>query len=235
MQNATLKPAKLFIWDLDNVIYPYDTAFYVACDAAAARAAIEFGVNLSYDNALAAAKRSYETTGSSQTVFIRDYGIPQADMHRRYHELHGTDFLKPDPRMIEAFKRTHAIHAILTHSSTEWAMRVLKARGLDKFFKPEMIIGAEQVRFARKDHSRVPFEHILALTGTRAEDAMMIEDTPANLRHPRDMGMQTAFITYDSTEPSPHAEHHFTNAVAFLEAYMREAKPALARRPRTRG
>jgi FMN phosphatase YigB (HAD superfamily) len=43
MDKQKLKPAKLVIWDLDNVIYPYDAAFHVACDEAAARAAISLG------------------------------------------------------------------------------------------------------------------------------------------------------------------------------------------------
>jgi FMN phosphatase YigB (HAD superfamily) len=43
MDKQKFKPAKLLIWDLDNVIYPYDDAFNVACHEAAARAAVSLG------------------------------------------------------------------------------------------------------------------------------------------------------------------------------------------------
>lgn len=46
MDKKPLKPAKLFIWDLDNVIYPYDEAFHRACHEAAARAAVKLGAGI---------------------------------------------------------------------------------------------------------------------------------------------------------------------------------------------
>lgn len=227
MKSITLKPAKLFIWDLDNCIYPYDDAFHRACEEAAARAAVSLGFKDSGGGAIDLASQSYKKYGTSFDIFIREYGLPEAEMHRRYHEEVSTDFLKPDQRLLASSRQIAAAtpevtHVILTHGSTEWAKRVLAARGLSQFFQPEHIIGTEQLNFSRKCDGIHSFAHLLALTGHQAEDAIMVEDTAKNLKHPKAMGMQTVFISYGKGDGDGHADHVFPTVQDFLRAYQKQ-------------
>jgi FMN phosphatase YigB (HAD superfamily) len=232
MSEKPLKPAKLFIWDVDNVIYPYDEAFHKECDRAAARAAISLGAadGRSYDELVALAAEPYRKHGTSFHGFSREMGIPMEAMHKRYHEEVSTEFMKPDQRLIEGFRKVAVVtpgvtHVILTHGSTDWAKRVLAARGLSQFFKPEHIIGTEQLGFTQKCDGVEAFAHVLARTGHAAEDAIMIEDTAKNLRFPQAMGMQTAFISYGKGDGDGYASHVFNTAQDFLQAYQKQIMP----------
>lgn len=150
--------------------------------------------------------------------------MPQLEMHKRYHDEISLGFLKPEKRLSVGFAGagSRATHTILTHGSTDWAGRVLDARGIRKHFRPEHIVGTEQLNFARKHQSAAPFEHMLALTGHDAGDALMVEDTAANLKHPKAMGMQTVFISYGKGDGDGYADHVFDTAQDFLQAYCKQ-------------
>lgn len=233
MSKHPIKPAKLFIWDLDNCIYPYDDAFHNACHEAAGRAARRLGLQRNEAQALELARQSYKTRGTSFDIFIQDHGIPQTELHRLYHEELSLDFLRPDNRLNVGFTKSlkgGVTHAILTHGSTDWAHRVLRARQLDRHFSEGHIVGTEQLHFSKKHESRKPFEHMLGLTGHAPHEATMIEDTAANLKHPKEMGMQTVFISYGKGDGDGHADHVFDTAQDFLKAYCKEhALPARKR------
>lgn len=222
METKKLNPAQLIIWDLDNVIYPYDGAFHIACDEAAARAAISLGLNMSVEQAVECAQRYRAAHGTSCDVFIREYHLPEAEMHRRYHEEISLDFLRPDVRLGFGFSRANVTHTILTHGSTDWAKRVLAARGLSQHFQEDHIVGIDRLGFSRKDKSRQPFQHMLAITGHAPHAALMVEDTAANLKHPKEMGMQTVLISYGTGDGDGYADRVFHSTHDFLEAYHRE-------------
>lgn len=215
-----MRKAKLFIWDLDNVIYQYSDAFEQACHRAAGQAAIDLGLEMTPGDATARAEFSYKHYGRSIDVFYREHGLSQDLMHDAYHrQLNPEDFVAPDHRMALQFQQAGVTHAILTHGSTDWAHRVLKARAIAQHFKPAHVIGIEQVGHVLKSDSVRPFEHVLQLTGHAAGDALMIEDTGKNLLHPNAMGMETVFIGYGKPDTDGHAKHSFDTAQDFLEAY----------------
>ncbi len=172
--------------------------------------------------AIEVAQNSRQRNGLSFDAFIREHGVPEAEMHRRYHEEISLDFLKPDHRLAHGFRQANANHVILTHGSTDWAKRVLAARQLSGHFKDGHIIGLEQVNFVKKSDGAQPFEHVLALTGHQPSEALMVEDTAKNLKHPKAMGMQTVFISYGKGDGDGHADHIFDSAQDFLEAYGRQ-------------
>ena len=224
MKQPALRPAKLFIWDLDNVIYPYDEPFEKACHHAAAQAALSLGVKMAIEQATDLAKNSYIKYGRSLDVFVHEYGIPEADIYKAYHDGLSCDFLKPDKRMTVGFERSGAMHAVLTHGSTNWAHNVLRARNLHLHFNPEHVVSIEQIGHAKKNESTAPFDHVLKLMNVAAQDAIMIEDTAANLKYAKQMGMQTVFISYGKGDGDGYADYVFDTPQDFLKAYHRALK-----------
>lgn len=217
-----LKPAKLFIWDLDNVVYRYTPEFYDACHQAAARAAIFHVFAQPLENAVQCAKQSYAKYGRSIESFFREHGIAERDIFTRYHDELDSDFIKPDHRMNLGFQQSGVTHALLTHGSSDWANRVLQARAIKHHFKPEHIVSVDQIDFAMKHDGPRAFEHVLKLTGHQAQDAVMIEDTAKNLEHPKAMGMQTVHVSYGNPSRDAFIDHSFDTAQHFLASYRRQ-------------
>ena len=154
MLTRPLKHAKIFVWDLDNVLYRYDEAFHRNCKDAAVAAVLKLAPEKSID---AVRLTISSRTGSALQSAVKILGGDPACVHRVYHELVSADSLKPNGFLIDRFRRASAAgvtHVILTHGSTDWAKRVLRARGLECFFKPEHIWGHELLGFHRKDKSK---------------------------------------------------------------------------------
>ena len=57
------------VWDLDGTLYRYDALFKDACQLAAARTAIDLGIDMSFEEAVALAMESERLYGNSFRLF----------------------------------------------------------------------------------------------------------------------------------------------------------------------
>src|SRR5688500_11113526 len=72
---------KGILWDLDNTLYHLDTVLEDSFNLAIARAVIEYGAEISLDEAMALSRESYRKHRYSGYEFMLRYNISHRDIH----------------------------------------------------------------------------------------------------------------------------------------------------------
>lgn len=181
------------IWDLDGTLYRYDKIFIAACNMAAARTAIDLGLQMDLDTALALAGRSYLEHGSS-FKFFADHGIRYEDFHTPYHNTVDTTILAKNREMKMALEALPIPMVILTNASRGWARRTLDHLEYGHLFGDGKLLALEDVDFQSKAQGTKGFEKGLETLGVQASETLMVEDLAKNLLHAKNMGMTTALV-----------------------------------------
>jgi len=184
------------------------------------------GGGITFEQAKALAAKSQAETNNSTDIFVRQFGVDRAEMSKEFLSGLRYDFIKPNNQFIECFRRSNATHGAITHNSFSRAKEIIKRCGLSSYIPDERIISVTDKTLPLKHEGSEAFEHLLTLTGTRPEDAVMIEDTPINLSYPKAMGMQTVLIERAQPGDKSHAQHIFEQPIDFMKAYLRQVAPS---------
>lgn len=193
MRQADLSHIRGVIWDLDGTLYRYEEIFIEACNIAAARTAIDLGLQMELDEAVRLAGRSYNEHGSS-FKFFAEHGIRYEDFHLPYHDAVDTTILAKNQQMKTALETLPVPMVILTNASRDWARRTLDHLEYGHIFGDGKLLALEDVDYQAKSSSRKGFEKALSSIGVRPEETLMVEDLPKNLIHAKAMGMTTALV-----------------------------------------
>ncbi len=185
---------KGIVWDLDNTLYHFTGAFIKSCNEAAAGAARELGIDLSYDDTLKLAARSEQEYGYSMHGYVTDHGLSYASLHFPFHQRIDEGVIAPVDGMKNALAGLNLPQVILTNGSRCWALRALKKAGIDHLFDAAHIIPMEDVGFEPKARSKKGFKKALDILGVSAKNALMVDDLDRNLIIPHGLGFQTAYI-----------------------------------------
>lgn len=182
------------IWDLDNTLYRLDDAIIHAFNLSIARMVREAGVDVPMDEAVDMAVRSFEETGYSGTVFIRDFDIDQEHLHYNFHKGIDATVIAKSLETKKMFADVNLSNVLLTHGAHDWARRVLSHLELLEFFPDDQILALEHYDFERKYESRKGFMMALEKLRTLPQNTIMVEDTLSNLRIPSEMGIKTVYL-----------------------------------------
>lgn len=221
-----LSNIRYILWDLDGTLYRFEEDFLVACNLAAARAAVHLGVPLRMDEAIEFAWKSHAQTGQSILHFLRDYDITPADMHECYHGFIDEKIINAaeqvSDRLMIMSEDMGLSHVIITHASRSWAHRVLKHLGLDHIFSDERIIAKEDYEFQSKCESNLPFEMGLERLSADKAQSIVIEDTIKNLKTAKELGLATAVFHHGQPpEPCPdYIDYSYNNVLEFFDALI---------------
>ena len=192
------------IWDLDNTLYRFTDEFYRSCTEAAATAAQDLGINLSYEDTLRLAERSENEHGYSMHGYITDHGLSYASLHFPFHKKIDETVIAPILGMKEMLESHGLPQIILTNASRCWAKRVLRHIGIYHLFESGGIIPMEDVGFKPKAKTSKGFKRAAELLDIDVENLLMVDDLDRNLIIPNDMGMQTAYVHHgDPMEELP--------------------------------
>ena len=191
---SLLSDIRAIIWDLDGTLYRFDEAMTKACNIAAARTVQSLGISITYDEAVVMAARSEEEHGYSLHAFIHEHGIRYEDMHHPFHEFIDEKLIRRNDELVARMECLSIPQVIITNASRGWATRALTHLGMKHIFTDDRIIPMEDANFEPKATSRRGFDKAVSILGILPEHILMIEDLARNLRIPKDMGMQTAFI-----------------------------------------
>lgn len=181
------------IWDLDGTLYRYDDVFRHACNLAAARTAIDLGLNMPFDEAVALATRSEREYGSSFRLFA-DHGLTYMDFHHPYHDAVDTTILQINLQMRDTLAALNIPMVILTNASRPWALRTVAHLQLHDLFTESNVLAFEDVGHESKAASPAGFKRALEIIGTKAQETLMVEDLARNLVHAKKLGLTTALV-----------------------------------------
>lgn len=216
---ASLSHIRGIIWDIDGTLYRYEAVFQEACNLAAARTAIDLGLEMELDEAVALATRACREFGNSFKLFM-DRGIRYEDFHEPYHKAVDTTIVAKNQEIKTALESLPVPMIVLTNASRDWAKRTLKHLEYDHIFGDGRLLALEDVEYQAKAAGRKGFERALFSLGVMAGETLMVEDLARNLIHAKDMGMTTALVHHGKKQDMPerHVDHYFQDALELVRA-----------------
>ncbi len=198
-----------WVFDLDHTLYPATSQLFKQLELNMERYLMrEF--NLSPE---AAAKR--------RSNYWRNHGTTLAGL--MFH--HNTDplayldevqqidmsVLSPNPALREAISALPGRKIVFTNGSSDYALRVIQALGLDGVF--ENLYGINDAEFVSKP-AKAAFDTVFTKAKLQTGFAAMFEDDPRNLEIPHALGLKTVLV--GTPKPAPHIHHQTDNLTAFL-------------------
>ena len=208
------------VWDLDNTLYRFTDKFYKACTTAAAEAAQEMGINLSYEDTLRLAERSEKEYGYSMHGYVTDHGLSYASLHFPFHEKIDETVIDKIGGVKESLASCNLPQVILTNASREWAERVLNYIDVKEQFPDQKIIPMEDVNFEAKSRTTKGFLKACEILSLLPEEVLMVDDLDRNLITANSVGIQTAYIHHgDKISDLPDfIDEQFYSVLEVIEA-----------------
>ena len=202
-----MKQPDLLLLDFDGVFYKFTDEFELHCDHAAARAAMQLGFPLSFQEALALAQKSYQTHGSAFGLFFERYNMDQEQYHHMYHDALQHEFIESAQISPDDLRRCGSKLAVLSHANRGWISQMMMRFGFDKVIPAENVFPLEDVGFKYKSHSEAPYLHVLEKMKASAANTIMVEDTAANLKPAKSIGIITIWLSHGRELNPQHAPY----------------------------
>ncbi len=203
-----------WVFDLDETLYPPATPLFPQIEARMTAWIMQvLGVDRTEADRLR--QRWWHDHGTTLAGLMREHG---ADPDPFLRDVHDIDFsvLTPDPDLRTALLALPGRRVIYTNGTAPYALRVLRARGLDGIW--DAVHGVEHAGFIPKpDHAA--FARVFALDGLAPTRSAMFEDSPRNLAVPAAMGLATVHVA-PLAAPAPHIHHHTADLAAFLRGIV---------------
>jgi putative hydrolase of the HAD superfamily len=208
MPKASFAHVETWIFDLDNTLYPADTALF---DQISARMTtfVMRELGLGREEASSLRNRYWRSHGTTLAGLIDLHGLaPEPFME----EVHDIDFsvLTPAPHLAAAIEALPGRKIVYTNGSKPYARRVTEALALTRCF--ETFYGVEDASYRPKPE-RAAFEQVFALDGLTPTRAAMFEDDIRNLAAPHEMGLATVLV---GDGEAPHVHFSTTDLAGFL-------------------
>jgi putative hydrolase of the HAD superfamily len=212
-QMADLSHVEVWLFDLDNTLYPPETEFMALIERRmTAFVARETG--LPHDDALALQKRYLHEHGTTLAGLMARHDVdPQAFLDE-VHDV-ALDALTPDPALKTALARLPGRRLVFTNGDARHAERVLDKLDIARQF--EAVFHIASAGYVPKPAPQT-FARLTAAHAIAPALACFFEDSARNLQPAAAIGMTTVLV-------GPHAE---ANASDFVHFRTRALAPFLA-------
>ncbi|MDY7576932.1 HAD-IA family hydrolase [Herbaspirillum sp. RTI4] len=197
MRNTT----PLWLFDLDNTLHDASHAIFPAINA---------NMNTFIEGVLerSGALCDAEAVNTMRQRYWRQYGATLLGM-MRHHQVSATDFLRDTHRfddlpamvraergLIHLLKCLPGKKILLTNAPWRYSRDVLRHLGLHRHFARHVSIEGMHVhRQLRPKPSSLMLRRLLARERALPQRCILVEDTLANLRGARQLGVRTAWVT----------------------------------------
>ena len=187
------KPVWLF--DLDNTLHDASHAAFEAVHGAMGEY-IETHLGLDGDAAWALRQRYYKRYGATLLGLVRHHGVDAAHFLAETHRMPGLEErLRMSAHDRAALARLPGRKYILTNAPRAYAMRVLETLGLVRSFDDVFPIESMTMFGMPRPKPDVrTLRRLVARLGVPASRCILVEDTLANLRSARALGMRTVWM-----------------------------------------
>ncbi|MEM9782550.1 MAG: pyrimidine 5'-nucleotidase [Pseudomonadota bacterium] len=218
-----LAARRTWIFDLDNTLYPPEAGILPQVNERMTRFIMR---ELSLDRARAEDLRAryWRRYGITLEGLRRHHGITPS---RFLDEVHDIDLerLRPDTALAQALGRlassmTGRTRRLIVHTngSRAHAARVLDRLGLTGAFAAVYAIEDKSLRPKPEPEA---YDRVIAAEGLDPRDAVMLEDSVANLAIPHQLGMATLWVSQRRDRPPPHVDHVVATLTPFLVSIAR--------------
>ncbi|SDG65187.1 pyrimidine 5'-nucleotidase [Roseospirillum parvum] len=218
---AGLDHVTVWIFDLDNTLYPATSSLFPQIDRRM-KGFISERLKLSEAEAFALQKDYFRRFGTTLRGLMLNHDVAPAEFLDYVHDVDHTCLIA-DPRLDAALGRLEGRKLVFTNGSQSHAEAVLLKLGLERHFEAIFdIIAADYVP------KPVP-ETYLKMTrrhGIDPREALFAEDSHLNLKPAHEMGMATAWVRSGAPDPfGPPPEGDLSHC----QHVVRDLAPWLAR------
>lgn len=213
MTRPDLSHVQVWLFDLDNTLYPPETEFMGLIEKRmTVFVARETG--LAPADAFALQKRYLHEHGTTLAGLMAHHGIDPEAFLNEVHDV-SMDGLTPDPALRAALARLPGRRLVFTNGDAPHADRVLKKLELDGLF--EAVFHIASADYVPKPHPGT-FQKMLRAHDVDPCATAFFEDSEKNLKPAADIGMTTILV-------GPHAE---ASTAPFVNYRTRRLEPFLA-------
>jgi putative hydrolase of the HAD superfamily len=188
----------LFIFDLDNTLYPPEVSLWRIVDARIERY-VQEKLGVDPDTARRVRKEFLVEFGTTLRGLMRYHDVPPGEYLEYVHDVPIPEIVPARPELRRMLAGLPGRRVVFTNGSESYARRVLAALGVEDLM--EGIYGIEFMEYVAKP-SPYPYAKLLHATGARAESSLFCEDVRENLVPARELGMFTVWVG-GSEESSP--------------------------------
>lgn len=191
----------LFIFDLDNTLYPPEVCLWRIVDSRIERYVQE---KLGVDPAAARAVRKsfLKEFGTTLRGLMHHHGVPPGEYLEYVHDVPIPEVVPPRPELKAMLSALPGRRVVFTNGSESYARRVLDALGVRDLM--EGVYGIEFMEYIAKP-SPYPYAKLLRATGASAGASLFCEDVRENLLPARKLGMFTVWVGGDEESSPAHA------------------------------
>jgi putative hydrolase of the HAD superfamily len=187
---AMRRPDPVWLFDLDNTLYPPETGLFGAVDARINRF-LEEHLGVGGADADVLRRRYHDVYGITLLGLMEEHGVDPHLYLDYVHRVPVADFLAPDPELRAILAALPGRRAIFTNGSHLHALAVVRALGLEGVF--EQIFDIVALGFRPKPDPET-YRAVLAALAAAPGDAVLLEDLERNLVPAREMGMTTVLV-----------------------------------------
>jgi putative hydrolase of the HAD superfamily len=190
---------KAILFDLDETLYPRASTLMPTIGARIRQYVVErMGVTEAEADALRIHWR--QTYGTALRGMVEEgYDVDLDDFLQFVHDIPLEGIIEAQPEVREMLLSIPLRRAVLTNSDAAHATRVLQHVNLLDCF--ERIIDIRALKFINKPDPKA-YAAALAIMGVRADEAILVEDTPVNTKPAKMLGMKTILVDYPITGDS---------------------------------
>jgi len=182
--------APLFVFDLDNTLYPPGVPLWRIVDARIERY-VQEKLGADPDTARRMRKEFLAEFGTTLRGLMHHHDVRPADYLAYVHDVPVPEIVPARPELREMLAGLPGRRVVFTNGSEEYARRVLDALGVTEMM--EGVFGIEFMEYVAKP-SPYPYAKLLRATGGRAEDSLFCEDSRVNLLPAGELGMFTVWV-----------------------------------------
>jgi putative hydrolase of the HAD superfamily len=190
---------RLWLFDLDNTLHDTSHAIFPRIDHGMTQAVSEtLGVDIDTANELR--RRYWKRYGATMIGLMRHHGVDPHGFLLRSHDFDVAPLVRAERGLPRALRALTGRKVLLTNAPLHYAKAVLRHLGILHHFNS--LWGIEEMRLHgefRPKPSPALLHHVLAREGVPAARAVLVEDTLANLRAARRVGLRTVHVYHPGT------------------------------------
>jgi putative hydrolase of the HAD superfamily len=202
-------PPLLWLFDLDNTLHNASHAIFPAISAnmnvLIARALGVGGVPASKAQVDAARVGYWKRYGVTMLGMVKHHAVRADDFLRETHTLDDLPgMLRAERGLSKMLRQLPGRKILLTNAPTRYSRDVMHHLGVARHFSHHLAIEDMRVHGQlRPKPSKLMLARLLRRHGVPASRVVLVEDTLANLRSAKALGMRTAWVTGYLEMPDP--------------------------------
>jgi putative hydrolase of the HAD superfamily len=193
--------APVWLFDLDNTLHDASHAIFPAISAnmnTYIARVLDDGITPVTQARIDAARLGYwKKYGATLLGMMRHHGVSAADFLRETHDLKDLRaMMRSETGLGRLLMKLPGRKILLTNAPLDYSTHVMRHLGLGRHFAHHIAIEQMHVhRQLRPKPSKLMLARLLRKYGIAARDCILVEDTLANLKSAKQLGLRTVWIT----------------------------------------